>query len=162
MRETQLGVKQYIGVDIVEALVQDNQRRFGDASTTFLCLNLAEDQLPKVDLILCRDCLVHLSFEDIHKVLANFKRSGSRYLLTTTFTGRKSNKDLAGADIWRPLNLRMPPFNFPSPLRLIDERCTEYHGQFADKHLGLWLLSDINQESFMAGPATSARSHASL
>ena len=162
MKEARIGVKRYIGVDIVDVLVQNNQVKFGNDSTTFLCLNLVEDKLPKADLILCRDCLVHLTFEDIHKALANFQRSGSTYLLTTTFIGRKSNKDLVGADIWRPLNLRLPPFSFPSPLRLIDERCSEYGGQFADKHLGLWLLSDINRESVAAYPGTVMRSHASL
>jgi hypothetical protein len=143
MRETKLDVKQYIGVDIVEALIAKNQRQFGDSSTTFKCLNLVEDELPKVDLVFCRDCLVHLTFQDIHKVITNFKKSGSRYLMTTTFTSRKSNSDLVGVDIWRPLNLRLPPFNFPVPIKIIEEQCTECNGQFADKHLGLWLLSDI-------------------
>jgi len=147
MREMKLGVKQYIGVDIVDAVIEQNQRQFGESFTTFMCLNLVEDRLQKVDLIFCRDCLVHLTFEDIHKVISNFKKSESRYLLTTTFTKRKSNKDLIGADIWRPLDLQLPPFNFPKPLKLIDEKCTEYNGNFADKHLGLWLLNEIKQHS---------------
>ena len=148
MRETKLGVKQYIGVDIVEALIAKNQRQFGDSSTTFKCLNLVEDKLPKVDMVFCRDCLVHLNFEDINKVIDNFKKSESMYLLTTTFTKRTKNKNLMGADIWRPLNLQLPPFNFPKPLMLIDEMCTEYYGQFADKHLGLWLLSEIQLQPY--------------
>jgi hypothetical protein len=145
MKETALGVKQYIGVDIVDAVIQKNQRQFGGPATTFMCMNLVEDRLPKVDMVFCRDCLVHLTFQDIRKVIGNLKKSESKYLLTTTFTNRKSNKDLVGADIWRPLNLCLPPFNFPLPLKLIDEKCTEYNGQYADKHLGLWLLSDIQQ-----------------
>jgi hypothetical protein len=43
--------------------------------------------------------------------------------------------------------LQLPPFNFPKPLKLIDEKCTEYNGKFADKHLGLWLLNDIKLQS---------------
>ncbi|TRZ89741.1 MAG: class I SAM-dependent methyltransferase [Methanosarcinales archaeon] len=147
MRKTPLGVVQYIGVDIVRILIEKNRRAFGNDSTKFLCLNLVEDPLPQVDLIFCRDCLVHLTFNDIHRVLANFKRSKSTYLLTTTFTDRWDNADLVGKDIWRPLNLELPPFNFPKPFKLINEKCTEYHGQYADKHLGLWLLDSIDQRT---------------
>lgn len=143
MRETPLGVNKYIGVDIVDALVEKNQLELGDEAHEFLCRNLAQDELPCVDMIFCRDCLVHLNFADIRRVLLNFKRSGSRYFLTTTFPGRDKNVDLADKDIWRTLNLQVAPFNFPPPLKLINEKCTEGDGGFTDKSLGLWRLSDI-------------------
>lgn len=144
MSKIELGVESYIGVDIVESLIEKNRREFGSAATDFRCLNLAEDELPKVDLIFSRDCLVHLSFEDALHIIANFKQSGSKYLLTTTFVERSSNNDLVGKDsFWRPLNMQLPPFNFPAPLQLINEKCTEERGQYPDKCLGLWLLEDI-------------------
>jgi hypothetical protein len=143
MKETSLGVEQYIGVDIVDSLIEKNQQQFGSAATNFVCLNLAMDQLPQVDLVFCRDCLVHLTFSDVNRVVANFKRSNSKYLLTTTFTGRSNNVELVGTDIWRTLNLELPPFNFPKPLKLINEKCTEANSQFSDKCLGLWLLDEI-------------------
>lgn len=143
MQTMQLGVKKYIGVDIVESLIENNRHEFGDEIREFLCLNLAQDELPSVDLIFCRDCLVHLNFKDLQNVLDNFKRSGSRYLLTTTFPERDTNIDLLGKNIWRALNLQEAPFNFPAPLRLINEKCSEEHGAHADKSLGLWRLSDI-------------------
>lgn len=142
MRAVNLGVSQYIGVDIVEALINKNKLEFSNEKTSFHCMNLAESDLPKVDLIFSRDCLVHLSFEDALKIISNFKRSGSKYLLTTTFTNRTENEDL-GQGFWRPLNKQLAPFNFPPPIRLINEACTEGNGQFTDKCLGLWLLSDI-------------------
>lgn len=144
MKETALGVELYTGVDIVEALIEKNRREFGNVSTTFLCMDLAAGELPRVDLIFSRDCLVHLPFEDSLRIIANFKRSGSTYLLTTTFTGRERNDGLVGkASFWSPLNMRLPPFNFPEPILLINEGCTEEAGQFADKCLGLWRLDDI-------------------
>lgn len=142
MKEVDLGVEKYIGVDIVEYLIERNIQQFGSAARTFQCLNLAVDKLPQVDLIFCRDCLVHLSFDDIHKVINNFKRSGSTYLLTTTFTNRHSNDDL-GKKVWRTLNLQLSPINFPEPLKLINEKCTEADNQFTDKCLGLWRLEDL-------------------
>jgi glycosyltransferase involved in cell wall biosynthesis len=142
MRHVELPVERYIGVDIVEDLIAKNQREHGTEKITFQCLNLASSELPKVDLIFSRDCLVHLSFADAHKIIANFKRSGAKYLLTTTFTQRKVNDDL-GSEFWRPLNKQLPPFNFPPPQLLINEGCTEGNNMFMDKCLGLWKLEDI-------------------
>lgn len=144
MRETSLSVEHYIGVDIVEAMIEKHNVNYGSPSRIFQCLNLASDSLPKADLIFSRDCLVHLSFEDALKIIANFKKSGAKYLLATTFMDRTKNNDLVGKDnFWRALNMRLAPFNFPEPLLVINEGCTEEEGQYADKSLGLWLLSDI-------------------
>lgn len=146
MRATKLGVKKYIGVDIVEELVEKKRREFCDEAHEFLCRDLAQDELPFVDMIFCRDCLVHLNFADVKRVLLNFKRSGSLYLLTTTFPWRDKNVDLVGKVIWRTLNLQVEPFNFPPPLQLINEKCSESNGAYADKSLGLWRLSDIETD----------------
>ena len=145
MKETALNVAEYVGIDIVEKLIKINNLHYGSASHKFLCLNLAEDPLPKADLIFCRDCLVHLNFHDIRKVIANFRRSQSTYLLTTTFTSRQKNADLVGKDVWRTLNFQTAPFNFPPPLRLINEGCTEAKERFGDKSLGLWRLEELPQ-----------------
>jgi len=47
-------------------------------------------------------------------VLRNIRRSGSAYLLVTTFPDRKENVDIITGN-WRPLNMEKPPFNFPRP-----------------------------------------------
>ncbi len=142
MRETQLGVRSYIGLDIVQALIDINKKKYGNETTTFKCLNLVTDPLPKADLIFSRDCLVHLSFEDSINVLKNFKNSGATYLLVTTYSQRDLNSDLE-TRFWRPLNLQLPPFNFPPPLYLINENCSEGDGHYMDKCLGLWRLEDL-------------------
>jgi hypothetical protein len=45
---------------------------------------------------------------------------------------------------WRLLNLEKPPFNFPKPLQLLNEQCSEGGYQFRDKSLGLWRVQDIH------------------
>lgn len=145
MQKTDLGVEHYIGVDIVEAMINKHTEVFGSPSRTFECLNLATDPLPEADLIFSRDCLVHLTYADALKIVKNFKLSGAKYLLTTTFVSRKKNNDLVGVDnFWRALNLCLPPFNFPEPLLVVNEGCTEEAMQYKDKSLGLWLLDDID------------------
>ena len=143
MQHIELGVERYIGIDIVEELIARDQQEFGNETRQFLCLNIIEDPLPQADLIFCRDCLVHLNFVQAKKALRNFKRSRAKYLLTTTFTARERNVDLVGKDIWRTLNLELPPFNLPKPLKLLNERCTEGDGAYGDKCLGLWQLQDL-------------------
>jgi hypothetical protein len=72
------------------------------------------------------------------------KRSGSTYILTTTFPSLAMNEDLKQPGDWRRINLEREPFRLPPPIRLLNEGCTEgVDGQYADKSLGLWKLSDL-------------------
>ena len=142
MKELELNVEHYFGIDIVRELIEQNQQRYGNSRRKFLQLDITRDRLPQADVILCRDCLVHFSFADAYATLRNFKRSQALYLLATTFTGVVENPDIATGD-WRSLNLQQPPFDFPPPLRLIDEKRRAPDGLYADKCLALWRLEDI-------------------
>jgi|ERR1700687_4788549 len=142
MKEVPLDGIQYIGMDIVPAMVENNQRLHSGAGKTFLTGDLARDRLPKVDLIFSRDCFSHLPYKDILAALRNVTRSGSTYLLTTTFTERSQNEDLNRFG-WRPVNLQASPFGLPPPVLVINENCTEHDGQYADKSLGLWKIADL-------------------
>ena len=137
-----LNIEHYIGADIVSDLVCANQDKFQSETCCFELLDITSSTLPQADLILCRDCLVHFSYKDIKSAIENFKRSGAKYLLTTTFINRSFNRNIITGG-WRPLNLQLPPFNFPKPLKVLLEGCTEANKQFIDKALALWNLNDI-------------------
>jgi hypothetical protein len=144
MQNVQLdGLDLYIGADIVNELVDINQSKYGNSKRQFLSRDITIDDLPKVDLILCRDCLVHLPFQAIFAALENFKRSGAKYLLTTTFMDRFENYDISSG-LWRPINLEISPFCLPSPMQIINEQCTEDDGQYSDKSLGLWEIPKLS------------------
>jgi hypothetical protein len=130
----------YTGADVVVALIAENTSRY--PGRVFRRLNLARDPLPTADVVLCRDCLVHLRYEQIFRGFANLRRSGSTYLLTTTFLELDANAEIDTGD-WRPLNLCLPPFALPDPLDVIVEGCTEIGGAYADKALGLWRVADL-------------------
>lgn len=133
----------YIGMDIVEDLISTLQLNYSQNSElSFQVGNIIEDRLPQVDLIFCRDCLVHLSFEDIKKALANFKKSGSKYLLTTTYIHRGVNFDITAGG-WRAINLEKHPFNLPKPISIIHEKNLDDLGMFYDKCMALWDLSEL-------------------
>jgi hypothetical protein len=140
--QVDLRLERYIGVDVVPELIRRNWERHGAAGREFRVADITRDPLPEVDLILCRDCLGHLTFEQIRAVLRNFRRSGARWLLVTTFTEPRPNREIATGD-WRTLNFALPPFGFPPPQRVVTEKCTENGGIYWDKSLGLWRLADL-------------------
>lgn len=132
----------YIGLDIVTTIVARNRAHFTTPNRRFLVGDLISDELPATNLIICRDCLVHLTFEQIFAVFANMARSGAEYVLATTFLDIGVNQDAMTGD-WRPLNLCAAPFNLPQPLEVVVEGCAEADGAYADKSLGLWRVSSL-------------------
>jgi len=142
MKETVVTLEQYIGADIIPELITRNQSLYGNERTRFVLLDLTRDELPCVDVILCRDCFIHFSDRHIAAALRNFKRSGSTYLLTNTYREWRQNENIRTGE-FRHLNLRLPPFNFPPPVRQLDEKSPEEQAQFFGKMLGLWKLADL-------------------
>lgn len=135
----------YIGVDIVKELIENNKQKYESPNISFVQADITKDALPRVDLILSRDCFAHLAWRDTLRVLRNFKKSGSKYLLVTTYTSnQRSNENIVNKVGYGnyPINLENPPFNFPPPLYVILEDCP--HGEVADKCLALWRLEDLD------------------
>jgi hypothetical protein len=128
---------EYIGIDIDGELIAENRFRYEGPRRTFRRLDLMHDVLPKADAILCRDLLTHFSYDQILAALRNFAESGATYLITTTFSDSRVNRETARGE-WRTLCLTQAPFDFPSPSRVINEKCTEEAGQYRDKSLAVW------------------------
>lgn len=141
MQEVDLSQCDYVGADIVIDIVKQNELNHSAQGRRFVWADITLTPLPQADLLLCRDCLVHFSFNDVITAISNIKKSGSKFLLATTFPGRINDDITTG--YWRPLNLEGPPFSFPKPLELFNEYCTEEYGRYADKSLGLWKVCDL-------------------
>jgi hypothetical protein len=147
MKEVPIDLSSYIGADIVPDMIDSNQKKYGRANVSFRVLDIIKDELPRVDLILCRDCLVHLPLQAGLSALRNFVRSGSKYLLTTSYPGvLKRNQQLLITGNWRPLDLQLPPFSLPPPLRILNEECTQ-SDDYSEKSLGLWELAQLSVPS---------------
>ena len=153
MRHMKLPLKRYIGADIVEEIIHKIKNEDFNLSTNsgetipceYVQMDIIKDDLPTVDLILCRDCLVHFSFKDIQQTICNIKRSRSKYFLTTTFTDFSNNIDIQTGD-WRPLNFEASPFNFPPAIEVFKEGCKENDGAYADKSMGLWQINNLPEK----------------
>lgn len=135
-------IAHYTGVEIVAELVARNQQRYGSSHVRFVHRDISIDPPPAADLVICRDCLVHLPTPLAMRALQNIAGTRSRYLLTTTFPSTSVNRDvLTGA--WRPLNLERAPFFLGPPLASIAEYPAGSDDRFADKALALWALRDV-------------------
>lgn len=142
MQQVNLNGVDYIGGDIVAELIERDTERFGGERVQFYALDVIRNDLPRADLVLCRDCLVHLSNAQVKKAIRNIVRSGSTWLLTTVFTGGVNDKDIAQGQ-WRNLNLTKAPFSLPTPDMLASEECTEGQGRYSDKSLALWKIDSL-------------------
>jgi SAM-dependent methyltransferase len=142
-----LGVR-YVGIDIVPSMIESLQARAaaGEIKGEYHLADITRDCLPRSDAILCRDALVHLSFANIARALANFRASGAAWLIATTFPEWQTNADCEDGD-WRALNFERPPFNWGPPVELVNENCLEGGGGWRDKSLGVWRLAELHQPS---------------
>lgn len=142
MRHVDLDAIQYMGLDIVEKVVEHNQTNYTSPSHTFAQADITKDRLPDADLMLCRDCLMHLPYKYCWDFLENFADSRISYLLTTTHANPR-NQDIERAGGFHLLNLRMPPFAFPdSPVLLHD---WIRGARWPERYLGLWPREDVLQ-----------------
>lgn len=145
MRHVELGVIRYLGVDIVHNLIEANRRRYARDGVEFKVLDIVSERIPRVDLVLCRHCFIHLSNEDVRTAISNFRRSGSTWLLTTHSTQVERNHDIDPGS-FRPVNLERSPFNFPAAEQWIQDDPVS-DGR-ASGFLGLWRLADLEKAGY--------------
>jgi hypothetical protein len=122
----------YIGLDIVDSLISKNKLEYGSPTVDFRIANICEDVLPACDIIMVRDCLFHLSDDDINKFLNNLVRTDYKYLLTTTHkVGHEfKNSNIITGD-FRIIDLFSEPFNFDS--KLVSDRVNDYPQGYSTK-----------------------------
>jgi hypothetical protein len=125
-------VTTYIGGDIVEYLIKENSQKY--PTVNFQVIDLTTDNLPDVDLLFCRDCLLHLSFADIHKIFNKISQSNIKYVFLSNFLeGIENYKDIETGKA-RYINFLESPFNFENPIDSI----TDYIDGFPKREMMLW------------------------
>jgi len=126
----------YLGIDIINSLIENNCKKYPEYK--FIVGNLLNYQFPMCDLIICRDCLVHLSTGDIFTFFNNIKHCNFKFIAFTNFIdATRLNTDIK-TGYWRLLNLQKHPFNFDVPYYNILENCTECDGIYTDKSLSIY------------------------
>lgn len=131
---------EYIGCDIVPALVASLNERYSNNGRRFEFLDIVEGPIPKADLWLCRDALFHLSFRDGISCLENAAKSDIKYFFATSHDYVDVNVDIeTGA--FRFIDLCKPPYLLPPPIYKFED----YLAPNAPRILGLWDKSQLEQ-----------------
>jgi SAM-dependent methyltransferase len=125
----------YVGVDIVPSVIEANRARHSSDRRDFLCLDAVDDELPKADVVLCREVLFHLSFSDARNLLSNIYATGARYLLATSEPRVSNNRDVPSGD-FREINLAFKPYDLGNPINHI----VDGDGPSPGRILGVWKL----------------------
>lgn len=116
----------YTGWDVDQGRVERCvERAQGRPNVTFECVNLLTvPEIPRYDLILCRDCLGHFTNGYIDQVLKQFTASGSTWLLASTYP-EAGNEFEYDPRRWawlgyleRPVNLEAPPWEMSKAMAL--------------------------------------------
>lgn len=146
MKEVCNKFKGYYGIDIVKPIIANNTLKHANNKTKFIHGDICSFDFMSlnIDWIFIRDCLVHLSLNDITAALKNICNSNAKQVFITHFYGDRLFNNITTGQ-WRPINFCLPPFNFEKPILLINEDCKENNGAFNDKSMGVWTIEQIRK-----------------
>lgn len=126
----------YVGLDIDGQLIERNRLLFRDRlNVSFHQADILIDPLPKVDLIVCRHVLTHLSEADNLAALQVIKNSGAKFVAMTTYPASAQNSDIKTGS-WFQINLTKPPYNWAKPFEYLESK-----EDGSGPHLAVWELA---------------------
>jgi len=128
--------KKYIAADIVAELIERNKKKFTGDKIEFLCLDIAEDNLPSGDCAILRHVLQHLSNAEILRIVP--KLTKFRYVIVTEHIPEgdfRANVDIISGQGIRlkkqsGVDLLAPPFNLKvkEQKKLLSVRANDFEG----------------------------------
>ena len=100
----------YLGVDVVESVIESNSTSYSASNIKFISRDITTYEVPKADLIICKDVLQHLCNKDVVTILVKIITSSKFSLITNDFNPENTeNKDIDNGD-YRCLDLTLSPF----------------------------------------------------
>lgn len=100
----------YVGVDVYDRIIQSHH--VNHPYWQFKIIDAIKESLPSADLILIKDVIIHLTNNQIKKLLSNVADSDFKYLLIS-MTIEKRIKDIIDPPwFYSEVNLRDAPFHF--------------------------------------------------
>jgi hypothetical protein len=131
----------YIGADIVANLITTAKATY--PGVEFHCLDITRDPLPAVDVLFCRDCLIHLSIDDIQLAFKNIINSDIQYVMLTNYHKPEMLDITTGG--FRGTNFTQSPFNFGAPIDSILDWVPGTANENNIRDMSLWHRSTIEQ-----------------
>ncbi|MBL8823121.1 MAG: class I SAM-dependent methyltransferase [Planctomycetia bacterium] len=141
MKHVDLPLDSYLGLDLVPAIIEKNQQEFAKPPRIqFQVGDLIAGPIPKADLIMIRDCFIHLSLGHIKSVLKNVKDAGITWLLASQSPEQTYNRDIPSGPGCRDINLKLAPFLLPEPRYIIRET---NQPELPEAQMALWHRDDL-------------------
>ena len=105
----------YVGVDIVEELIQANNAKYQNNNFDFINNDIVNfNTNKKFDLILIRDLFIHIQNSDIIKIIQNIQKMNFNYVALNSYNNKVNLDVVVGKH--RKVNLLVEPFNLEKPL----------------------------------------------
>lgn len=131
----------YVGMDVSPQAITRAQRLHPER--TYVVADATDEWDTKAELVICRDAMQHLPLELGEQLLRRITRSGTRWLLASTFwPGENVDVEVGGAyspdltaepfDLWMPMAMVFDGWSYDEPGEVRDPR----------KFLGLWRLRE--------------------
>lgn len=141
MSQVDLSGIQYDGYDVVQELIAGNRQRYCAPGIRFHHADVSLESLPKSDLVICKDVLIHLPSDLALSTLERIRSSGSRYLAATSSPGWPAS-NRAGMVIggFSPIDLGSLPFSLGAAIEAVAVPGSPGHPR---KTLSLWDLQHL-------------------
>ncbi len=114
------GNAKYVGYDVVKSIVERNNKNYANDKITFVHADAVHTDLPKADLLICKEVLQHLPHKDIKDFLSQINKY--KYCLITNDvdedTQTSKNNEIPAAH-YRTLDITKPPFNIKNAKRVL-------------------------------------------
>ena len=105
----------YIGVDIVSKLIEENNKNFKNSNIKFICEDITQYKFfPEIDLVLLRDFIVHLPIKKIENLIIALKKSPIKFFAINSYNSITKNEDILVGQ-HRKINLLENPFKLGNP-----------------------------------------------
>jgi hypothetical protein len=164
MKEIVFSFDSYIGGDIVEKAIEENNNKYSNSRIKFINFDIINDKIPNGDLLIVRDIIGHFPIDDGLKIINNILNSKCKYLLSTTWAKKVGDewkpcekndvdRENEGVDYGRfyPVNLMSAPFNLPQAEIYLEEDVVVDNFESGNrKVLALWDLDKIRNKEVMS------------
>lgn len=122
----------YVGMDIVPAAIDAARKNHPDR--TYLLGDIRRDWLPLVDMVICRDAMMHMHLKNGLETLDHLQGTGATWLVATTFENGVNEPIETGG--FYHINLEAEPFRLGRPWMVIED-----DWRHPDKLLGVWAMA---------------------
>ena len=103
----------YLGLDIVDELVQNNNKKYSNDKISFKTFDLVKDIIPEgFDIILIRDVFIHLKNQQVISFLKIVRNLDIKFFGVTSTPTLEKNRELKSEGRFRDINIEIEHFNF--------------------------------------------------